>query len=101
MTFWQERRLFEQLVVVGCISAILFLTISISCCSSNALAEIAMDVNVNPGDAVIVQLNLVNPTNEPQSYLYIVQVQDESRTTVFLKWYVGLLSGSEETAELG
>jgi endonuclease YncB( thermonuclease family) len=99
MTFWQERRLYEQLVVVGCLSAISFLTIS--CCSLNALAEIAMDVNVNAGDAVIVQLNLANPTNESQSYLYIVQVQDESRTTMFLKWHAGLLSGGEETAELG
>lgn len=97
MNMFGGSRLCELLVVVGCISVIFCLTISYG--FSDALAEIAIDVD--SGDAVIAQLNLVNPTHEPQSYLYIVQVQDESRTTVFLKWKVGLLSGSEETVEFG
>ena len=90
-------RTLRSLVVVGCISAISCLTTT--CFVSNAHAEIAIDVTA--GDSMIVQLNLENPTDDPLSFLYIVQLQDESRTTVFLKWQIGLLSGSEETAEFG
>lgn len=71
-------------------SSLVLLAITSFVVSPQAFGD--MSVDVDKSDRVEINSHLKNDADEPQTFVYIIQVLDSSGSAVFLDWKVGVVS---------